>query len=1170
MSYIPDLKKLQWIDLSVNHRNIRADIENSIKQSCCERTSDAAPLMIKGAFGVGKTNALSYAFTYAWTELAVPAFFIDLNKIIELVDQKRKELNIPTLNCQMIINIIDAEVEKLLSDINNGDWNIVNGFSNSNTDTEPINTFLAKVKQLKIEELDGSNISQKVLQPLTKDVILKAVGSGNKALVIIDEFEDKYWKLKQRLDYAGGGPIRELFDYVVKSDSGFYLIIGNGPASGYELGEEETADAGGNTAQDRRLDVLNVPSPSPRMLAKSFLASDSMGYINFIWWLSRSRPGLIQKARKQLGPVGALLEKDYVNIISENDIFSQQVDSQGETVKFLNYKFFEENTTPLIKNTILKRILLDISPVFENLSDIRADISSCKKIFIGSKKLTSREVILSNIENDLISNDLNHKVSLKHFQEIGRYKNAEWKTISFYLNTILESISDKDGNIAFGVLDNNNWQEAFANSFFKPLLQMVYDFIVQFEDSGTKSIQECCDYLLEIINIIDHTSQEGRLDIAFPGLIYKDKDGETKNFQTPNLMNQDEIFIQLSPYTLREAFEQPIGEPKLNYKNLMLDAIVDSTTTTKVLIRHFDTSKKTEIIFVPDLPDHLLKVYAKNLATYINNNFIDKYWQDGNLTTTVVYFRENEAIDVLKEEIELDENKAVEPICALKKLTFKKIDEFSLQFPRQMMVFIDSLCKIAIVGSDKKELSNCKDDKDESFIALHKIKDAISDPTWSERKEVRRTIEHYSKVLFEGDKSAVSSIVSAVVKDYDKELDTQLHQRNDMWSNLYRNKINDSLFQSVSGIEDYTKRLIALFLIENSKVPKGLLDVLKTSIDITKNDIEKDKNSSHLNFFHFKQFIQSSGSFLSEHESFSLGTHFYKALSSFYSKLITKEEELATIQNASDYLEYERSCIDTYHSKLGGFSDSKIFSESLYNYEYFKTLNLAERQQKIVELLNSLKVSLSNEITLLTESLEDYLTVFELKEQHLKYDEDARRTINKIIVPLIEIVESTPTYSILITVNQLLYYIKRVQTNVTNFRKELDKVNTVTEHNKEKLNAIQLKIDAYFDVPFNKILIEINGISKINCVANFLKSVIKKNDYDDLLGDDKKYSQAGNYKFDTEKLNKLIVSINDSFKDQETKAKKQFEDISLIVGEIDEVNTLESKIEELLNTNING
>jgi hypothetical protein len=415
MSYIPDLKKLQWIDLSVSHRNIRTDIENSIKMSCRERISDAAPLMIKGAFGVGKTNALSYAFTYAWTELAVPAFFIDLNKIIELVDHKRKELDIPTLSCQMLINIIDAEVERLLADIKNGDWNIINGFSNSNTDTEPINSFLSKVKQLRLDALDGNNIIPKLLQPLTKDVVLNAVVSGTKAVVIIDEFEDKYWKLKQRLDYAGGGPIRELFDYVVKSDSGFYLIIGNGPASGYELGEEDNADTGGNTAQDRRLDVLNVPAPSPRMLTKSFLTSDPMGYINFIWWLSRSRPGLIQKARKQLGPVGTLLEKDYVNIINENDIFSQQVDSQGETVKFLNYKFFEENITPLIKNTILKRILLDISPVAANISDIRTDINTCKRIFIGSRKLTSREVILSNIENDLISNDLNHKVKSKAF-----------------------------------------------------------------------------------------------------------------------------------------------------------------------------------------------------------------------------------------------------------------------------------------------------------------------------------------------------------------------------------------------------------------------------------------------------------------------------------------------------------------------------------------------------------------------------------------------------------------------------------------------------------------------------------------------------------------------------------------------------------------------------------
>ena len=671
MSYIPDLKKLKWIDFSEGHHNVRNEIEKNIKESCCDKTSEAAPLMIKGAFGIGKTNALSYAFTYAWSELNVPAFFIDLNRIIEIIDQKRSELSLSTVNCQMLISIIEIEMENLKKSIMSDDWNVINGFSNSPTDTESINSFLGKVEPLQVDELAGSVVNQRFLQAISKENVLSAIKMDNKALVIIDEFEDKYWKLKQRLDYAGGGPIRELFDYVVKSDSKFYLIIGNGPASGYELGEEQDLSTGGNTAQDRRLDVLNVPSPNPGMLSKAFLANDPRGYINFIWWLSRSRPGLIEKARKQLGSLNSLLEKDYANILTTNDIFSQQVDSQGETVKFLNYRFFEDNTTPLVKNTVLKNMLFNISPMMCQVSDIKSDLNNCKYIFIGSKKLTKREVILSNIETDLISNDLSNKVSLRYFQENGRYKNVEFKIISFYLNTLLESISDQDGNIAFGVLDNNNWQEIFSKSFLKPLLQMAYDFIIQFENSGTKSIQECCDYLLEVINIIDTATNDGRLDSVFPGLIYSDKDNDVKNFQTTNVANQTGIYLQLSPFTIRQAFEQPIGEPKLNYKNSMLDAEIDSISNTEILVSHFDKLNRVEVIFIPDLPDTLLSSYLEKLKDYIHKGIYEKYWKDGSLVMSVVYFRENDKILELKNFIELDGDQEIEPICAFKKITFK-------------------------------------------------------------------------------------------------------------------------------------------------------------------------------------------------------------------------------------------------------------------------------------------------------------------------------------------------------------------------------------------------------------------------------------------------------------------------------------------------------------------
>jgi hypothetical protein len=453
---------------------------------------------------------------------------------------------------------------------------------------------------------------------------------------------------------------------------------------------------------------------------------------------------------------------------------------------------------------------------------------------------------------------------------------------------------------------------------------------------------------------------------------------------------------------------------------------------------------------------------------------------------------------------------------------------------------------------------------------LNKIKDAISDPTWSERKEVRRTIEHYSKVLFEGDKSAISSIVSTVVKDYDKELDIQMPHRADMWGNLYNNKIGENLYQSLPGIDNYTKRLITLFVLENTTIPKSLVDILNIATEINKIGIDNEANTKRLNFLHFKQFIKSSNNFLKEHESFSLDTHFYKALSTFFDKLITKEEELQSAKGISEYLEYDKSYIDTYHEKLAGPIDSKIFSESLYNYQYFKTISLEDIQIKSIEQLNSLKTALSNEITLLTEVLEDYLTAFELKDQNLKYDEDARKVINKLLIPLIEIINNKPCYSILIVAEQIQYYIERVKINVIKFKTELDKIVKVTEQNKELINKIQSNIDLLFDVPFNKTVIEINDISKNNFVSYFLMSVKRKDEFLDLFADDKRYSQATNFKLEAEKVAKLIEAIAESYRDQQAKATKRNEEISLIVGQIEEVNALESKIEELLNTNING
>lgn len=1170
MSYIPDLKNLQWIDLSINHKTRRSDIQNGIESSCHNKSADAAPLMIKGAFGVGKTNALCYAFTYAWTNLQVPAFFIDLNKIIELIDLKRQELNVTTVNCQTLIGIIESEVDRLINNLKHKDWNTINGFSNNITDTESINSFLEQVKPLAIRELDENTLKDSKLPLLTKDVVQEAISTDHKALVIIDEFEDKYWKLKQRLDYAGGGPIRELFDYVVKSNSKFYLIIGNGPASGYELSEGEIIGAGSNTAQDRRIDVLNIPSPSPRTLANSFLANDPIGYINFIWWLSRSRPGLIEKARKQIGNFEILLEKDYATIISENDIFSQQVDSQGETVKYLNYKFFEENLSPLLKNTLLKSLLVNICPQTVKITDYRSDLAKYKNLFIGSKRLVDRQHILSYIESDLISNDPNRKISLRHFQENGRYQKAEWKIIGFYINIILESMSDSEGRIAFGVLDNNNWQALFASSFLKPLLQMVYDFIVQFEDSGTIAIQDGCDYLLEVINSIDSSVKDGKLDASFPGIVYKDNNEDEKTFQAVNINNSDELYLQLSPFTIRQAFEQPIGEPKLNYQNEFIDPIIDSLETTNVIIRHYDSNTQCEIVFIPDLSEQLLTAYIANVDQYLTNHFIDKYVHNGRITLSVVYLVDSKAIENLKESISTDENGIVEPICKINKVTFKRIDEFGLQFPRQMMVFIDSLCKIGIVAAARKQLSSCIDEKDSSFYSLKRITESILQPCWSDRKEVRRTIEHYSKGLFEGEKSAVKSIIAAMTEMYLDGVSIEFQHKREMRETFYRNKINNRLFEVVSGMDSFTKRVICLFLLEHQQPPKDFLDILKTATDITKVDAETASTSKYLNFFHFKQFIQSSGSFLKEHIQFTLDDPFYKSLRSFYSLLNTKEEKLNKIDDIAKYLQYDKSFINSYHAFLDGPLDSEIFSESLYNLKYFTSLNIDAIKIDVVQALNASKKELSDSLTQLTELLSDYEAIFEIKDPTIKYDDDARKVINRIIVPLLDILESTFSYSLFVTIHQLHSYIKRAIKNVNIFRADLDKIVTLARQRKESLGDLQEKIDKEFAIPFHKIIFEINGVSKVNCVPMFVKSVKSKHEYDIVFGDQKKYTQSSDYKFDSNDIVKLVNAINESFKDQESKAKKQLIELSSLVDQINEIGNLETKIEQLLNTDNDG
>ena len=48
----------EWIDLSPNHESLREYLEGCIENSCVNKIG-VSPVMVKGAFGIGKTAILN-------------------------------------------------------------------------------------------------------------------------------------------------------------------------------------------------------------------------------------------------------------------------------------------------------------------------------------------------------------------------------------------------------------------------------------------------------------------------------------------------------------------------------------------------------------------------------------------------------------------------------------------------------------------------------------------------------------------------------------------------------------------------------------------------------------------------------------------------------------------------------------------------------------------------------------------------------------------------------------------------------------------------------------------------------------------------------------------------------------------------------------------------------
>lgn len=404
MAYIPLIKKTNWIDLSNEHKRLRDTVERDLREGCCEK-GNIQPIMLQGAFGIGKTTTLYYIFHYCWEVLKTPAFYMPLAKIVEEVKNEvlsNESSKVENHRLSLIIKkMIDEQIELLKSDNYDEVYDVA--FPEFQSGDENVKLSLNDYLQdfisvgVKFDEKEDNPFKNIVFN---KEVITCAINSTNVPVLLIDEFESKFYELKKIVASSGGGILRELFDQIVQSHP-FQLVIGNGPASGYEVAKDKGVDSDSETAANRRLKTIPVPFPASSLLKRRFMEGCPNGYVNFVWWMSRCRPGHVQKLHDNVkyDMLSGYKSSEFIT----QSIFNEPIDEGGEEVTYLKTSYFETLDSHLFP--IVKELLLDFEPreltMEKDYIDAFKNEADAKSFFCSDETINVEKVLCPALKDDL-------------------------------------------------------------------------------------------------------------------------------------------------------------------------------------------------------------------------------------------------------------------------------------------------------------------------------------------------------------------------------------------------------------------------------------------------------------------------------------------------------------------------------------------------------------------------------------------------------------------------------------------------------------------------------------------------------------------------------------------------------------------------------------------------
>ena len=1144
---VSSIRNTVWIDLSPSHKELRTFLEEAVENACVKQR-DSSPIMVKGAFGIGKTATLHYLFHYSWTVLKVPCFILNLGQLNKEIASYLKDNDLQELPnkdvCKVIGRILDRQAEllqkKSFNDINGGEIYF------PAFDNYKLSAYLEQFEPAELHTNNNGDYTDTCLPILEQDIIHTSIGSGNRFLFLIDEFEAKYHELKKLIEPSGGGMLRDYFDDIANvSSSNHFCIIGNGPASGYELSSSSGA------AEARRLIVKQIHSPTVDSLAISFLKGYARGHINFYWWLSRSRPGQIKKIKQSMQSYSDLVDNNYIGFIRDNQVLKDPIDEVGESnVTFIKTDLFQKMDVEL-KN-VIKDLLITMNPQEMSLTEEtwKERYVNFRELFYSSNELTKYEHLLSFLHEDI----------LKIKEADLKYNSINFDDLHRYLDLILMSISNDANEIAFGVVNKKGLEEMLSKTFLVPIFGLLYDFISIYEDDTEPSIKLALDFVLDLIN----KSESGDIEMLFP---------KTTNLCEENsvrISTSEEAYFQLSLFALRETIEQPVGSPKLSYRSSSLEQEIELITEVNNVFFH--KSKNNEIIIIPDIiTPVLLNTYIDEVQEYIEGNWDDgeKYGKDGRRITQIIYFRECDRIEEFKKWLFYKDGEQNEIPYKLKQMDVRNYYLYSIHNSQQVSDFINSVCFISMVASSKDE--SAFSSHESTALEINQVIKNILDPDWTKSKKTQRTIEYFRDLLTVGDNCSFNHIIRHGQNEYDMQIAEYITDRKRVNHFSTRAKLRDTdHFDVLSKTSISTKNFIAFLLTQSEASDYDkILSLLREMRKLNFSASEEEKNLALpqvSNFINNKFQDQVNGFY----EDFSTENREIVGMLR-YLDLFVEDAAYSTIEQFMKALDSEYFDCQSYFDYLGISYNKKYFIKGLYlkqlssnisSSEYIETLkeSLLGKQQAINDLSDELHLK-----------YEDLNQLYGVKDEKI-WPRDIDLYITKLISPYLSLLnqDSSIPFQVVGT-----YINNTIDNFIDRMQKYLTRLETLEQHIVPIQSKIQSKQEIIDNIYRNGESMYIEKLFKEKYSSdrnsNYLYDRVFLPSIKQIGGGDtynnifkKAYKATGSLYIEDQNIIEMKNIIDQSFESKEEEFDDIVDQLTAINNSVAETINLENIIRELL------